>query len=179
MAVKNVSYADAVDILKNNFVSKANNFSQVASSSKIHYNVDIPPNLSFPSSSIKAQTYVDDSLFPPLQSPKYNKYYRNNYSKPTFLSRTPRIPIIVSSVPSPNGAFLTYMESSRNASANNSSPFNSQAPLLSEVGSALSNQISVVLSNNLGINSIPSLSNLIESLLSSMLSVSPAGLNNN
>jgi len=179
MATENVSFQDALFIIKNNIVSKANSFSQVVSSSKIHTNTDISSISSFPSSSIKSQTFVDDSFFPPLQNIKYNKSYRNKFAKPTSSSRTPRIPIIVSSVPSPNGSFLTYMESSRNVSANNATPVNSQAPLLSEVASALSNQITTVLSNTQGIDSIPSLSNLIESLLTNMLSVSPAGLNNN
>jgi len=179
MAMENVSYADAADILKNNFVSKANSFSQIASRLTTHVNSVIPPKSSFPSSSMKAQPYVDDSVFPPLQTPKHYKYNRNKYSKSTSPSRTPRIPISAASVPSPNGAFLAYMEASRNASDNNPTHFNSQAPLLSEVAAALSNQISIALSKSQGINPLPSLSNLIESLLSSMFSIPPVGSNNN
>lgn len=78
---------------------------------------------------------------------------------------------------SPNGAFLSYVESNKNVAIKNSVSNSSPSLSLLEVSSALSNQLSAAMTDNNLSKSYSSLSQIIESLLTNILSASPAEIN--
>jgi len=107
-----------------------------------------------------------------MYNTNFNKYKFTSEDKRYVTPHFPRPPVSITSSSSPNGTFLAYMKTNKNSAAKN----NASAPLLSDVAMALSNHITTVFTNNKGPLSLDSLYNIIESSLSSILSLSPSGL---
>jgi len=174
MAVENVSYADAVYILKNNIVSKIQSFSQVSSNNIPHNSLSTQHNNV--NSQVNTIPHFNLSSFPSLPSENVGNSFnrKKNSHKKRQHSRSPlrsRLPTNIASLSSPNGAYLAYVESNRKLLPDQPSVDPTPAPLLSDVVSTLSNHISAAIASQQGSISTALLMEIIESSLSNILSV--------
>lgn len=174
MAVENVSFSDAIFMVKNNIVSKIQSFSQVAANNVQHNPLPTQHNNS--NSQTNTTPHINPSSFPSLPSENAgssSNRKNKNHKKRQHSSSPPRsrLPINVYSSSSPNGAYLAYVESSSKSLPDQPPAAPTIAPLLSDVASTLSNHIYAAIANQQGSISSAMLSEIIESSLSNILSL--------
>lgn len=182
MAVENISYSDAIRKINNNFVSKAFSYAHVSAKPPYYQSPSVSNPLSYDPSSLP-----NSNLFPTLPpAPAVNnnsfvyKRKKNNNTRSwqkSNISNFPGLADASNTFVSPNGAFLSYVESNKNVAINNPTSNSLSSLPLSEVSSALSNHLSAAMTDNNWSKSAASLSQIIESLLTNILSASPAELN--
>lgn len=108
MATENVSYKDAVFIIKNNIVNKSSTFSDITAKPKA--------NKEAPKESSNNNIIISDETFPNIGESHVKlktKNYNHNFSRKknnSFPSKQPSHPVPVNKDFSfPNGTFLNYM----------------------------------------------------------------------